>query len=294
MSEDILFRTPELACRLLRADETENIGIAAAMDLLAWGDTLGQGPDKFASRAKNGYVVGVFQGEELVGTISAVRRRWQPVVDAKNDRTHEYATWDGVSSNGTFARHETDGDALYCVAITSKGASRKPYPVVPEGDHPALALARDLAAEKDATDPAFAAVAEKLAAATAPIWIPIDPVIRFHGKPKGGIVGGATVRFPLPGGRIDDRDAMGWNVIMTYPEFPENPTFPASIDTAVSSGETLILGAAALGARLGVKYVVPYSRPGALRHAIIKALVAIAAGTAGDDALTTAVNAFLA
>jgi hypothetical protein len=291
MSNDVFFRTPELSCRRVRPEEEALVAEAAAMDLLAWGPVLGQGPERFAQRVRNGFLVGAFQGDALAGTISAVRRAWAPQLEAETVPSHPYATWDGLSSDGTFAVHEDDGDALYCVAVTAKGTVVRPYPAVPAGDHPALDLARGLAAVADADDEVLRYRALALAAATVDLHLPADPVMRFHEKPKGGILGGAKVVLPLPGGRPDDAEAMGYNVVMTYPEIAPGTVFPPAIEAAPSVGETLILGAAALGCRLGVRLVVPYSRPSGFRAALIKSLVAIGtASTQPETPFTAAVR----
>jgi hypothetical protein len=274
---DTLFRTATLSCRLVGPEETAHLETAARFDIDAWGTRLGQGAERFRDRATNGFLVGAFQGDELVGTISAVRRAWAPMLEARGNPAHPYATWEGISSGGRFTVHE-DGDALYCVAVTAKGTVRRPLPAVAPGDHPAVALAGALAREDDLRDEFVRVRAGALARATAEAWVPQDPVMRFHTKPKGGVLGGAVVEFLVPDGRWDDTDAMGYNVIMSYPEIAPGATFPDAIAEDPSPGETLILGAAALGTRLGVRRVIPYSRPGAFRASLIKALVAIGTG----------------
>ena len=284
--EGLLFGTADIECRLIGTREELLIAEAAALDIAAWGPVLGQDAEHFAARVRHGYVIGALRGDELIGTISCIRRAWAPMLAAAGVPGHPFATWDGITTAGTFVESEPDGDALFCVAVTSKGSVPRPYPAVPEGTQPALELARFIALGGDAVG---------LAAATIDAWIGSDPVLRFHAKPKGdGALGGAKVVVSLPGGRPADLEAMGYNVIMSYPEIPHGATFPARIASSPSPGETLVLAAAALGVRLGVRLVAPYSRPAGFRLALIKSLGAIGTGAAGEDAFTAAVRAAIA
>jgi len=295
MARDILFNTPGVLCRLIDRHEREVLEEAAAIDREAWGDRLAQDAEHFEARAANGFLVGAFKGDELVGTISAVRRPFAMMEAARNDPNHPFSTWDGISCRGTFAHCEPMGDALFCVAVSSRGASPRRYPEVPTGTHKALELARELSFETDTLDEAVGARAAALAAATIDVYAPLDPVMRFHMKPKGGgILPGARILWPIPRGRPADTDAMGYNLLMAYPELVPGATFPDSVSVEVSVGEALILAAAALGSRLGVRLVVPYSRPGAFRYNLIKALVAIGTGApASLDPFQAAVRKFI-
>ncbi|NOZ02861.1 MAG: hypothetical protein GXP54_13390 [Deltaproteobacteria bacterium] len=155
-----------------------------------------------------------------------------------------------------------------------------------------------LVSRADSTSaPEAAATAAALAAACFKDYIPTDYVMRFHSRPKGGILDGARIVKIIPRGRPSDLDSMGYNVIMAYPEAASSDktsVFPSSTDTDVSSGEALVLAAARLASDLSIRVVAPYSRPAGFRYSLIKTLMAIASGsTTRDRPLHDAVIAFI-
>jgi len=291
-----LLTTKTLTCRLLDATERDLLTEAARIEMAAWGH-VGQDAEHFFSRAKNGYVIGAFRDGGLIGTISCMRRHWRPVAEmTKNDIAagHPYTSWLGISANGTFADAEPDGDAIFCMAVTSAGAVRRPFPEVPAGDARALEIARCMATLKDTKAPECEKIVAKLAAAVVEVYIPQDYVIKFHKKPKAGILGGAQTLVTLPNGRKDDYESLGYNVIMAYPQVDPTAIVPERTDEDPSPGDTLVVAAGRLGWRCGVRIVSPYSRPGGFRHSLIKALVSVGTGEVKDDPFTNAVRAAVA
>lgn len=289
-----LLEAPDTQCRTLDSRETDVLAAAARLDQAVWG-AVGQDAGTFAARVTNGFVVAAFQGEGLVGTLSCLRRRFDPVLQTRNDPGHPYATWDGITGRGRFDTSDPDGDALFCVAVTSSRAMSRPFPAVPEGSHPALDLARALVSGRDAHDRAVGRTAREIARACASIHVPRDEVMQFHGRTKGkGLLGGARIVSVLPEGRPEDLPAMGYNVVMAYPDLCA--TFPACVrlDHEPSIGEALVLAAAALASRLGVRVVAPYSRPAGFRRALVEALCGVALLPSSPDPLVQAARDFVA
>lgn len=288
-----LVRSARLACRILHPGERGLLDEAARLEQSVWGP-VGQDAHAFEARAANGFVIAALQGEELVGTLSCLRRRFDPISRTESDPMHPYATWNGLTGHGRFETSEPDGDALFCVAVTSRRAVGRPFPLIPEGSHAALDLARDLAEGRDARDPASARVAQDLARACAAVYVPRDGVMRFHGRAKGsGLLGGARIVAVLPHGRPEDLPAMGYNVVMAYPEVPVSFPDPLQLDGETSVGEALVLAAAVLARRLGVRVAAPYSRPADFRRALVEALCAVPVVPSSMDPLVQSVRDFL-
>lgn len=289
-----LFEAAGIHCRTLDPGEEDLLAAAARLDQAVWG-AVGQDAGTFVARATNGFVVAAFQAEELVGTLSCLRRRFDPVLRTREDPGHPYATWDGITGRGRFDTAEPDGDALFCVAVTSARAVARPFPAVPEGSHPALDLARALVSGRDAHDLTVGRTARALARACASIHVPRDEVMRFHGRAKGkGLLEGARIVAVLPDGRPEDLPAMGYNVVMAYPDLPAS--FPACVrlDHGPTIGEALILAAAALASRLGVRVAAPYSRPAGFRRALVQALCDVSLAPSSPDPLVQAAREFVA
>ncbi len=291
---NLLLEAPEIHCRTLDPGETDLLAAAARLDQAVWG-AVGQGAGTFAARVTNGFVVAALQGEELVGTLSCLRRRFDPVLRTRDDPGHPYATWDGITGRGRFDTAEPDGDALFCVAVTSRRAVSRPFPAVPEGSHPALDLARALVSGRDAHDHTAGRTAREIARACASIHVPRDEVMRFHGRTKGeGLLGGARIVSVLPEGRPEDLPAMGYNVVMAYPDLPACFPVCLHLDHDPSIGEALVLAAVALASRLGVRVAAPYSRPAGFRRALVEALCGASLTPSSPDPLVRAARDFVA
>jgi long-chain acyl-CoA synthetase len=87
-----------------------------------------------------------------------------------------------------------------------------------------------------------------------------DPVMRFHQKPKAGMSEGAHLVDVIQGGRPEDKSALGYNMLLKYPE----PTGEISVTENASVGQQLIEVVLLAARDLGIKNVYAYSRPGGL------------------------------
>ncbi len=124
-----------------------------------------------------------------------------------------------------------EGNALVCISICSADYKQKPIPVV-------------------SRTPSIDEV-EK--------YLPNDPVMRFHQKPKGGQSSGAELVGLIPQGRPEDKSSLGYNMLLKYPA-PSGITI--THDAPISN--QLIEMALLVAQDLGVQNVYAVSRPGGL------------------------------
>jgi len=274
-----LFKDKGLLFRIIRPDEIVVLKQATEINNLAWGSHLKSSLDDFRSRAINGYLIGAFKNGELAGTLSGIGGSNSLLNEARGTPGHPYNTWDGITSNGTFTNPSSDPDIMFCVAVTTAGTTKRPYPTIPDGDSVLLDFARGLADWKDREDTEFNILTQKSAAKVVENYCRsgLDYVIKFQERPKArGLFKGAEIITVLQNGRPADMDSFGYNVLMRYPEtpsygdLPEHPRF-------LTIGEGLVVAAAYLAsAHPTIRFVMPYSRPAQFRANMIKALVATA------------------
>jgi hypothetical protein len=257
-------------CRLIRPRETRFIEEATAINNEVWGKELTSTVDEFRSRADYGTLVGAFGPEGLLGTISGLELPTSELAAAAANR-NALSTWEGATANGTFRTAVPGADALCCVAVTSREATKpsggKPAPLPEILPGPAAEWARFLLTSKD---PVLPPDLERLADRIIPAYLEsnCDPVLRFHARNKGPLPG-ASPWIPIPKGRPADAGSLGYNVLMRYPELTldaRTALLTPSDYAPTSIGEALVLGAARVAASMPtVKWVVPYSRPAAYR-----------------------------
>ncbi|MDO8522617.1 MAG: class I adenylate-forming enzyme family protein [bacterium] len=97
-------------------------------------------------------------------------------------------------------------------------------------------------------------------------YIPQDPVFRFHQKPKGGLTEGAHLVGLIPNGRPEDKSALGYNMLLQYPE----PKGDLRISDDAPVSQRLIEAVLVLARDAGIENVYAYSRPGGLASYISK------------------------
>lgn len=189
---------------------------------------------EFTSRAKNGLLFGVFENTEgLVGTLSCVR------LDSKAIPR----SWEQATKNGTLVNFNPKGDTLLCVAISVKNSSS----VTP------------LPSESPPQQKAKKKIADYVAQGK-------DHVLAFHAKPKGGLKG-ATVWKILENGRRDDKESMGYNVLMRYPLINKNTKI--ILTKKATPAVMLIEHALMYSKEHGIKHVVAFSRPSGFRQYLL-------------------------
>lgn len=230
-------KTEHLYCRLIGAQEKEILEKAVEINNKRW--QVASNLNEFELRAENGYLIGVFNAEgKLLGTLSALQ--------ITKEKLEKVKTWDAATGRGTLKTHDSKGDALLCVSITVDSSEETPNIQTT----PSQELADTV-------------VKEYVSAS-------LDNVIRFHRKSKGGMEKGGEVTNILPQGRPEDTDAMGYNVLIEYPDIGPNTKI---VKTKNASPSILLIEQAMLLAKeKGCSKVVAFSRPAQLRLHLAKAL----------------------
>lgn len=225
----------KLNVRMINPDETDILKSAVLINNEGFKDVQAD-LDEFRQRAKNGKLFGVFNGlEELLGSLSCVR--------LKMDDLEKIKTWNEATAKGTLKNNDFSGDALVCVAISVK----RHFKEVP--------------AEKK--------IEESLAKEKIEEYVKSrkDYVLNFHAKSKGGLPG-ATVWKILEKGRKKDKESMGYNVLLKYPEIKQK-----IIKTPNASPSVMLIEEAMVTAKeYGIKYVIAFSRPGGFRKYLLSIL----------------------
>ncbi|MBI3559856.1 long-chain fatty acid--CoA ligase, partial [Candidatus Gottesmanbacteria bacterium] len=190
---------------------------------------------EFIARVQNGLFFGVFEElEGLVGSLSCIRLNFKIV--------ETLTTWNEATMTGTLANNDPNGDTLLCVAIS-------------------VALKRsNLVKKQGSTLQNNEKELQQLAKQYIEAYVRTenDHVLDFHRKSKGGIPG-ATVWKILENGRSEDKEAMGYNVLMKYPIIDESTKIVRS--NAPSHAILLIEHALLWAKEHGVKNVIAFSRP---------------------------------
>ena len=225
-------------CRLIGAREKEVIEKAVKINNKRW--PIASEVSEFELRAKNGYVIGVFLEEEkLLGTLSALQTTKEKLEDVK--------TWGEATGQGTLQTHDPVGEIMLCASIT---------------------VVQSLAS--NTKKPGF--ISQKLADRVVGDYLKtnLDNVIRFHRKSKGGMGKGGDIVKVLPQGRPEDVDAMGYNVLIEYPEIGPDTKI---VKTKNASPSILLIEQAMILAKeKGCSKVAAFSRPAQFRLHLAKAL----------------------
>ncbi|MBI4062512.1 acyl--CoA ligase [Candidatus Gottesmanbacteria bacterium] len=219
--------------RRIQSSETEILARAVAINNERWLG-LPSTLKEFRSRTINGLLYGAFEEKDgLVGSLSCVRV----------SHPEKLKTWNEASANGTLANYDLNGDTLLCVAISVKGPKSTHIPEVHV--NPKQYIEEYVRSSN-------------------------DHVLEFHRKPKGGLRG-ATVWKILENGRSDDKESMGYNVLMKYPEIKKGTKI---VRSAASSPSVLLIEHALLYAKdHGIKNVIAFSRPAGFRKYLMDKVV---------------------
>jgi len=172
-------------------------------------------------------LIGAFaDNNQLLGTVSALHLNQ---VDLNQPWTQ---TWAGITANGTLSTHNHKGDSLVCVAISVQ-STHKGDPLLWQG----VTLKK-----------------KKLTAAALHAYLAsdLDPIIRFHSRAK--------IIKVLPHSRPEDRDSLGYNVLMQYPTPIKTPL----INPHATIGTQLIEAALLYAYQKKLKSIFVFTRPAAL------------------------------
>jgi len=84
-----------------------------------------------------------------------------------------------------------------------------------------------------------------------------DDIYNFHAKPKGGFTKGASLIKLLPNARPQDKSALGYNMLLKYPEITKDIRLTEDASVATQLIESVML----VARKLGIKKVYAFSRP---------------------------------
>ncbi|MBI2546518.1 acyl--CoA ligase [Candidatus Woesearchaeota archaeon] len=222
-------RTDSYIFRQIFPSERDVIKKAVEINNKRWHPLLAT-EQEFIARSRNGILVGAFDNSgNLLGTVSALR------IDNAEEL---YTTWDKLTGNGTLSTHKANGKILVCVAIST--------------------AAKETVQETSSD--------ETLLKEAAPKYVEeylksdLDPIVRFHRKPKGGLPGAKLIKV-IKDGRVQDAGALGYTIIFEYPEITEEISFTKN----ASVGVQLIEACMMLAQQLGITKVYAFSRPAGFR-----------------------------
>ena len=140
-------------------------------------------------------------------------------------------TYAGLTDNQILGSNKMDGKTVVCISICSDNYKPEPVP-----------------------ETAAAADAKKARECLAQ-----DPVYRFHTKPKGGFEKGAELISLIPNARPEDKRALGYNMLMKYPEIKKQSR--VKIRGSESVATQLMEAVMVFAQQLGIKDVYVFSRP---------------------------------
>lgn len=235
--------TEKLTLRRIGPEETVQLKQALSINNKRWGKHLTSTLAQFRERANHALLIAALDHGNLKGSLSAMRIGRQDL-DSIGAEGHWANTWEGVTGKGTLCTHTEKGDCLLAVAISVDPTGLEPE--APSSQQPGRTL-------------------KKLTPARLSRYLlsDLDPVIRFHRRPKGGYARGARLVTVIPKGRVKDRDALGYNLLMHYPKLVKQPTLTAGAGIGTQLIEAALIWA--WNARLTDVFV--YTRPSHLfRH----------------------------
>lgn len=199
--------------------------------------------EEFTKRAKNGLLFGVF--EEKIGLLGSLS-----CIQLNSKKVDKFKTWNQACSNGTFKNNDPHGDALVCVAISVKSSKE----------------------EDETDDKVDQGKLRKLANEKINWYVNsnLDHVLNFHRQAKFGL-SGATVFKILENGREEDKESMGYNILMKYPKIDKNTKI---IRSNAASPAILLIGQAMLYAQeKGIEQLIAFSRPAHFRKYLKEQLI---------------------
>ncbi len=253
-------------CKLIKEDENNLILEALRINNSIWNvkSTL----KDFKDRAENGYLVGLMEENLLLGTISSIPLSYNKIMN------NYYPTWDSATDNGTFLNAEIEGDSLCCVAITNRFSKVSIIEKIdPKGIY--KEWIKEVNNDNWRKNKILSIFINK--AINKYLDSNLDPVINFHKRDKS-ILSGAKIIKIFPDGRVEDKDSLGFNILMSYPTIDDNLRKKIDINSIdcnniKSIGVSLILGIFKEGLKnKNIKYILPYSRPIKFRYYLTRAL----------------------
>ena len=199
--------------------------------------------EEFKRRAKYGILIGALDSKEkLLGTVSGVQLKKESI-DKIGTKKHWANTWKGITGDGSLSTNNPQGDSLVCVSVTTKPTKPKNRPLTPN-------------------------TKKRLSTTDLQRYLEsnLDTTITFHKKAKGGQNQGAKIVKVIESGRPEDKEALGYNVLMQYP----TPKKLSKISKSSTIGGQLIEAALYYSYQKKISYIYVYTRPSGLSRFFIK------------------------
>ncbi|OHA64544.1 MAG: hypothetical protein A2672_01030 [Candidatus Wildermuthbacteria bacterium RIFCSPHIGHO2_01_FULL_49_22b] len=221
---------------VLSADDKRHFKQALELFNFCW-QPLTIDEQKFAAHVRNGTVIiAVDAADAVCGLVSFVRTL----------RTQEQLvrlTYRELTSDLSLQSNEPEGDKIVCVSVCSNTAQEQPL-------------------RKDITPPSPSREDME-----AYLRSGNDMVYNFHQKPKAALPGAELIAL-LPQARPEDTLALGYAMLLRYPQIPE--TKEIEPDAASSCAVQLVEAAMRFAQQLGVSRVYAFSRPAGAYHYFMK------------------------
>lgn len=201
-----------------------------------WGSVLSINTQTVTEASKNGVVIAAIEKntEKVMGSVFMLKMNKKDIEENKK-WTRSY---DGITDNLTLKSSNFDGNAYVLVSISTEG---KPY----------ISSVSNTVTQYNQ----YSMLAEKYIEEY--IKSGKDDVLTFHSQPKFGMKDGARVIRILAQARPKDYEAMGFNVLMQYPQLHSS----GEISAQASLGTQLIEAAFLYAIQNNIHMMYAYSRP---------------------------------
>ena len=185
---------------------------------------LGISKETFSAQVRNGIVIAaVDKRDEVKGVVSLIRTNL-------GEKELSGITYETLTSGQSLSGNQPEGKNLVCVSICSSNYKAEGFPEISE-------------------IPGAETVRKYLESG-------LDPVFNFHKKAKGGFEKGAGLVAIIPNGRPEDRRALGYNLLLKYPELAKRPEI-----SGASAAVQLMEAVMTFAWQLGISDVYAFSRP---------------------------------
>lgn len=199
-----------------------------------WGDDLKIDQETLKTALSEGIVIGAIDNKtnQPQGILFALRTKGEEIISL----TDKFRTYDTASGQLTLSTHEPTGDSLLLVSVATQGEA---FPKI------------NIDNLNDLKNKAPEIIKD---------YLPSDPVIKFHLRPKAGLRNGASILHIIPDGRVKDTASLGYSVILQYPRLDSLPR----LDQTASLGIQLVEASFIYAFDHQIQNIFAYSRPAGL------------------------------
>ena len=235
-------RESQLVTRILEKGETDLFKKITELHNRYWPKELGITHDIPSQWAQNGLVFAAFQDKNLIATLACNRM--------SSDQFESATTYRNATDENTLNNFNDRGSILVPFAVTVSTTK------IPE---PPRLLS-------DPLEIMLHGIAEILIDNYA--YSHRDYVLRFHEDPKGGLSHGAHVGKILPYSRLEDYNAMGFNITMEYQKL--SPGMVIRHTEPFKPARFVIEEVMMYAVNHGISHIIAFSRPGGFRNYLLE------------------------